>query len=50
MGGAADPGGTAQFVMSILGKWQCHSFALSRLSRTVPCAIEEGYLINLGQN
>lgn len=28
MGGAAGPGRTVQFVMSILGKWQCHSFAV----------------------
>lgn len=28
VGGAAGPGGTVQFVMSILGKWQCHSFAV----------------------
>lgn len=45
----AGPGRTVQFVMSILGKWQCHSFALSRFSREVPCATEEGYLINLRQ-
>lgn len=27
-GGAAGPGRTVQFVMSILGKCQCHSFAV----------------------
>lgn len=49
MGGAAGPGGTVQFVMSILGKWQCHSFALSRLPRAVPRATEECNLINLSR-
>lgn len=33
VGGAAGPGGTAQFGMAILGKWQCHSFALSPRSQ-----------------
>lgn len=50
VGGAALPGGTVQFAMSILGKWQCHSFALSRLRRAGPCAPKEGSLINLWQS
>lgn len=36
-GGAPGPVGTVQFVMAILGKWQCHSLALFDIPLAVPC-------------